>query len=323
MSGSLGWKLQRLRRMGVREITFRASRHISQIAEKWRVVNGWAPQPPAPVTPRRSLLPDLDEYQPQWAERYALNHAVLDDLIAGSLELFGHHQIRLVQPVDWHLDPVSGVRAPVDYGKSLDYRNAALVGNVKVIWELGRQHHLVPLAVAYAVGGDKRYLRVVTEQIESWIQQNPFAMGIHWCSALELALRLISWSLIHSLIASRIGDQGLFSVVQDPKALGDAIFQQAWFVRHYLSRYSSANNHLFGELSGLWVASQVFDMGADGDRWRRETQEELEAQLQLQVYADGVDKEQALYYHLWMLEYALFVQVTGRRVGSPLFRRIL
>ncbi|MBL4851782.1 MAG: hypothetical protein JKY90_05825 [Gammaproteobacteria bacterium] len=317
MSLSLSWTFNRLRRMGVREVAFRVIRHVKQIMEKKRVLGGWSPKPPNSVISRRLLLPPLSDYQSLWECRYALDESCLSDLVSGSIELFGHHKVQLKQPIDWHVDTVSGVRAPQIYGKSINYRNVELVGNIKVVWELGRHHHLVPLAVAYAMTGEERYLEPITSQIETWVNQNPFAIGIHWCSALELALRLISWALIHSLIASRNGGEGLFKVVIDPKALGDSIYLQAWFIRHFLSRHSSAGNHLFGELTGLWVACQVFDLGEHGEQWRDDAQEELEEQLQLQVFSDGVGKEQALYYHLWVLDYALFLQVTGRRVDSP------
>jgi len=317
MRSSLGWMFNRLRRMGARELTFRIIRHIKQMVEKKRVLGGWSPKPASPVTALRSLLPALGDYQPLWQQRYSLDKSCLDDLVCGSINLFGHHKVQLKQVLDWHVDPVSGVRVPQTYGKSINYRNAELVGNIKVVWELGRHHHLVPMAAAYALTGDERYLKPVTDQIETWVKQNPFAIGVHWCSALELALRLISWAMVHSLIASRKGGAGLFGVVSDPEAFGNAIYQQAWFIRHYLSRHSSAGNHLFGELAGLWLACQVFDLGEDGKRWRAEAQEELEQQLQLQVFADGVAKEQALYYHLWVLDYALFLQITGRRTGSP------
>lgn len=317
MSGSLVWKISRLRRMSGREIVFRAIRQIGQLIEKRRVIRGWAPKPSVSVTPCISLVPPLNEYKHSWEKRYVLDETTVGDLGSGIIELFSHHKVTIGEPTDWHLDPVSGVRSPTTYGKALNYRDAAVVGNVKVVWELGRQHHLVPLAVAYALTGEKRYLEAIRSQVDSWIDQNSFGKGIHWCSSLEVALRLITWSMVHSLIASRVGDQGLFSVVKDSKVLGESIYQQVWFVRHYFSRHSSAANHLFGELTGLWVASHVFDLGADGERWRAEAQDELEREIQLQVFSDGVDKEQALYYHLWMLEYAIFLQVAGRRFNSP------
>ena len=124
-------------------------------------------------------------------------------------------------------------------------------------------------AQSYALSGKSEYKDLAVDQIEGWIDTNPFGLGIHWCSSLEVGLRLISWAVVHSLLVLSGHQQGLFSVVSDADRLGLAIYQQAWFVRHYLSRYSSANNHLIGELSSLWVTSQVFDLGSTGEKWGR------------------------------------------------------
>ena len=225
--------------------------------------------------------------------------------MAGRINFFGHDALDVGMPVAWHRDPVTRTEAPREFGKSINYRDDRLVGNIKFTWELGRHQHLVPLAVAYAVSGDTKYRKAVIDQVDGWIDDNPYAIGIHWCSALEVSLRLVSWALVHSLLVLRDGEQGLFASVRDPERLGTSIYQQAWFVRHFLSRYSSANNHLIGELCGLWVACQTFDLGEQGDEWGIFAREELEREARLQVHADGVNREQAAYYHLWVLEYFL------------------
>jgi len=122
--------------------------------------------------------------------------------------------------------------------------------------------------------------------------------------------------VVHSLLVLKDGQEGLFASIRDSKRLGDVIFQQAYFVRHFLSRYSSANNHLIGELAGLWVACQVFDLGEKDKEWSDFARQELECESVRQVYADGVNKEQAFYYHLWVLEYFLFVWLAGARSGQ-------
>ena len=97
--------------------------------------------------------------------------------------------------------------------------NDARVGNIKLVWELGRHQHLIPLAVAYACSGDTRYRDAVTQQIEGWIKANPFGLGVHWCSALEVALRLTAWAVIHALLALRDGSDGLFIAVKTARTL--------------------------------------------------------------------------------------------------------
>jgi Heparinase II/III-like protein/Heparinase II/III N-terminus len=312
----LAWLINRIRVMSAREVLFRLQRTLVQTVERYRVAAGWQPLPAGKIRPRLVLFGTDPGITRDWQQSFQLDTDRLHDYMAGRINFFGHDALDIGMPVVWNRDPVTRTEAPRVFGKSINYRDDRLVGNVKFTWELGRHQHLVPLAVAYAVTGDTRYREAVVGQVDGWIDDNPYAIGIHWCSALEVSLRLVSWALIHSLLALRDGEQGLFASVRDPERLGTAIYQQVWFVRNYLSRYSSANNHLIGELCGLWVACRAFDLGEQGDEWASFAQKELEREARLQVYADGVDREQAAYYHLWVLEYFLCCWLVGERSGA-------
>jgi len=307
------WKFNRLRAMNFREVLHRVTSLTGQKIERIAIAGGWTPKPARPVKPRLSLFLPQEGWLSTWRQHYKLEQLQMEDLLQGKIGFFGHAPLDVGLPVNWRRDPLTGIESPLSFGKELNYRDDRLVGNVKILWELGRHQHLIPLAAAYACTGEMRYRDAVVAQIESWIDDNPYGLGIHWCSALEPALRLISWAVVHSLLALRDGESGLFSAVTDPEKLGRAIYQQTWFVRHFLSRYSSANNHLIGELTGLWVACCVFDMGKQGESWAETAQQELEREGMLQVYPDGVNKEQACYYHLWVLEYFLFAWIVGLR----------
>jgi hypothetical protein len=269
------------------------------------------------VAPGIALFREQPGWLDEWQGRYTLDHRSLEDLASGRVAIFGHEPLEIGCPVDWHRDPLTGIRAPLRYGKMLNYRDDRLVGNIKFLWEIGRHQHLLPLAVAYVVSGDVRYRDAVASQIEGWVRTNPYGLGVHWCSALEVALRLISWSLVHSLLALRDGADGLFAAVDDRDRFGWSIYQQVYFVRHFLSRYSSANNHLIGELTGLWVACSAFNLGRKGRVWSQFAKRALEREARAQVHPDGVDKEQAVYYHLWVLEYLLVSWLVGERAERP------
>lgn len=318
---ALVWKWRRLRAMSAREVAYRGSSWLLQRIERARVLRGWAPRPRTHVEPAASLFDPQTDWLAAWHERYRLDQVGLERLLAGRIDLFGRPLMTLGMPPDWHRDPLSGTVAPPAYGKALDYRDEARVGNIKLLWELSRHQHLVPLAAAYALTGQTRHRDAVVVQIEDWIARNPFGLGIHWCSSLELALRLIAWSFVHGLLALRDGPQGLFGAVGDREALGLAVYRHAHLIRGHLSRHSSANNHLIGELTGLWIATRVFDLGRDGERWGDEARAMLEREAALQVHADGVDKEQAVYYHLWVLEYLLLAWLVGERYGKPFSAR--
>jgi len=311
------WLLNRVRVMSLPELASRLRRSLTRRVEQGCVAAGWQPRPGVTVKARMSLFGVDGTPVRAWQQRFQLDAARLESYMAGRIDFFGHEPLDVGMPVAWHRDPVTGTGAPRTFGKALNYRDDRIVGNVKFLWELGRHQHLVPLAVAYAVSGDNRYRQAVVDQVDGWMARNPYGIGIHWCSALEVSLRLISWAVVHSLLALRDGEAGLFAAVPDPERLGVVIYQQAFFVRHYLSGHSSANNHLIGELTGLWVACQVFDLGDKGNAWAEVAREMLERESGYQVYDDGVDKEQACYYHLWVLEYFLMAWLVGQRTGRP------
>ena len=312
----LGWKINRLRRMGGAEIAFRLRRAIVQTLEKIFVFAGWQPALHAPVTLACNLVPTGGEMFGEVYRGHQFDDEILDNICHGVVDLFGYQALDFHSPVDWRLDPLTGISSPLVFGKELDYRDDALVGNVKVVWELARHQHLIPLAVAYCVTGKEQYKAAIVAQVQGWIDTNPYGLGIHWSSSLESALRLISWSIIGSLIEARDGKGSFIVSFAQPESLSKSIYQHCYFIRHYLSRFSSANNHLIGELTGLFVACCVFDMGPEGGEWRRFAQQELIAESEIQVSADGVDKEQAFYYHLWVLEYLFFAWLVGKRSGN-------
>jgi len=317
---SFAWIVNRMRVMSLAELVFRGWRWLYQILERRWIKSGWAPGLHVGVRPGLQLFSQLDECAECWRSDYELNEPALHDIAIGRLAFFGHAPMDFGQPINWHRDPSSDTVAPRTYGKAIDYRNETKVGNIKLIWELGRHQHLIPLTVAYVCTGDTRYRDVVTRQIDGWIQDNPYGLGVHWCSSLEVALRLTAWAIVHSLLTLRDGGTGLFQAVTNKVEFRRSVFQQAWFVAHYFSRYSSANNHLIGELTGLFVATTVFDMGRQGKSWKGFALRELENEMMHQVHADGVNKEQSTYYHLWVLEYMLLTWMVAARAGKPMSR---
>ena len=81
-------------------------------------------------------------------------------------------------PPRWNRDPKTGIEAPLDFGKQLDYRDARRVGDIKYLWEPNRHLHLVTLAQAYALTRRRRATRdALRAHLESWFEACPFRMG--------------------------------------------------------------------------------------------------------------------------------------------------
>jgi heparinase II/III-like protein len=209
------------------------------------------------------------------------------------------------------------------YG-DLDYRDEAQVGDIKYTYELNRHQFLVPWALEYQRTRDERHAQAVASVILDWIATNPKYLGINWTSSLELALRTLSWGISLDLCA----DSPMLASVRPRVAV--SVAEQASFIRGTLSRYSSANNHLMGELVGLLAAGAYFPENARCRRYAEFALPQIAYEAERQNFPDGVNREQATYYHHYTLEYLLTTLALTKRLGwaelpglRPLARRML
>lgn len=210
---------------------------------------------------------------------------------------------------DWHRDYRNQKQLEQGFSGWMDIRDTEVVGDIKYVWEVNRHQHLSSLA--YASNGSQ-HVDTATRAIRSWLRDNPHLSGVNWTSSLELALRVISWALLYPRLAH---DVEL-----------DRNFRDLWLASIYLhlsriagrlSLHSSANNHLIGELVGLYVGASCFPFWGECAKWRDFARRSLEREILLQVTDDGVNREQAMSYHLFTLELLLLAFVVGRNCGRP------
>ena len=109
------------------------------------------------------------------------------------LDFFDLVDKHLGDPIVWNRDHKREQDTPLTYCASLDYRDIEEAGDCKFVWEPNRHHQLVVLGRAYRASGDTRFADAVAEQLDSWLEQNPFGLGMNWRSGLELGIRLINW----------------------------------------------------------------------------------------------------------------------------------
>ena len=213
--------------------------------------------------------------------------------------------------IDWHLDPQTGKRAPKQFGLTLNYRDFLLVGNVKNIWEKNRHHHLTILALAYVLTNEENYAKAVERQLLSWLEQNPFPLGVNWTSSLELGVRLISWVWLERLLRGTSSHERLFG---EAGKLWSAIYWHQWLISQYYSPGSSANNHLIGEMAGLFVSASIWSVFPESERWQSLARKILEREVFRQTFASGLNREQAFSYHIFSLEFFLLAGLEAERM---------
>jgi uncharacterized heparinase superfamily protein len=196
------------------------------------------------------------------------------------------------------------------FSPALDYRDVDAAGDCKFVWEPNRHHQVVVLGRAYRASGDARFAFAIADQLDSWLRQNPFGIGMNWRSGLELGIRLINWVWALDLIRESDAVGSEFH-----QRLLDSVSRHIWEIDRKYSRGSSAGNHLVGEAAGVFVATSYFASLRHASRWRQRSQEILNGQIVRQTYPDGGLREQTTGYHFFVLQLFVIAGIVARATG--------
>ena len=210
-------------------------------------------------------------------------------------------------PPDWLRVP-GGARWPLLPETAHQPEDFIRHGDIALLWELGRLQALPALAAAARVTGDPAPARLGLDLLADFRRANPVGWGPHWLSGLEAALR------IHSLLWA-------WMLLPDPGAadtllLAASLVENARYIETHLSLKAIANNHLVGEASGLHALGCALPCLTGASRWRERGRELLDRELPRQILPDGVDGEQAVSYHRFVLELYLHAVLWSRAAGD-------
>jgi hypothetical protein len=308
LTEKLVWMFNRLSCMSIAEVFYRMAQICVNKAVKFGVLSSAVPKPNCLVGTVPTITFNYSGIEDKPYRQEA------DAILAGWVILFAGKSFNVGSLPDWNRDPLTGIVAPCSFGLEIAVTNRALVGDIKYTWELNRHLHLVRLAQAYVLSGDSHYLYGLAAQINAWLVQCPPLIGVNWMSPLELGIRLINWSLIWQMLGG--WDSELFKHAGGEQLRSrwlDSIFAHCQFITRHVSRHSSANNHLIGELAGLYVAARTWPYWHQSTQWAEHSKAGLEREAQLQYSTDGVNREQAFAYQLFTLEFLMAAGIYGQR----------
>ena len=197
--------------------------------------------------------------------------------------------------IHWRRDYMRGIETDLVYFRRVPFLDTSRAGDHKSVWELNRHQHLVVLAQAYLLTRESRNVDEICAQLESWITANPFHRGTNWASALEVALRALSWIWIDHYVGRKM----------------PAAFRARWLHMLYLhgchlannlSIYYSSNNHLVGEALALHALGLYFSGLPRAGHWEQLGARVMREQMDRQIRADGSSFEQSTYYQVYLLD---------------------
>ncbi len=264
-----------------------------------------------PADQRSAYVATLQEH---YVEQVDQTLAVADRILNHDFTLLSS-AFKFGDEINWRVDPPSGRSWPQIYHEKIGnvIWSEKRPGDIKIPWELNRHQYFVTLGKAYWITADEKYADSCAKQILSWIRDNPRGLGINWYSALEIGLRLISWSLAFQFFR----DSSCFiSAAGKPFLI--SLFEQASFLQKNLTTTEEVrNNHILGEAAALIVVGSIFPEFKAAPQWLRMGLRIFEKELALQTYSDGANKEQAASYHQFVVDFLALIVVMGRRGIIP------
>jgi len=224
--------------------------------------------------------------------------------------------LEIDKPINWHLDFINKKEFPKKISFSIDTRTGKH-GNAKVVWEVNRLQFLPLICIKYHQSKDIAHLEQFQEIIKSWIEANPYLMGVNWYSNIEVNIRIINWFFCWEILQVN-------QLINENKKFREFV-EQIWLPLielhaihsfKYPSKFSSANNHLIAEASGWFIAGSYWSF-KQSSKWRKKGRQVLEHEIQKQHSKDGINREQASEYIQFITDFFLISFVVAERSGAP------
>ena len=252
----------------------------------------------------------LAQAYPEHAQR---TRAAAEQAMQHVVDLLGSGPTHLGPRIDWHRDFKTGLAWPPDVlAEDQDYLRLGEPCDVKLPWELSRCHHWVTLGRAYALDTHPAYAKEFVDQLQAWLDDNPWPYGVNWGRAMEVAVRAVNWLWAAALFA----DAPQFSDGMKRRVL-KAMLQHG---RHILANLEHADvngNHYLSNGVGLLFLGVLLADFAEAGAWRQKGAEIVWGEMERQVYADGVDFEQGIGYQGLVAELWYSSVLLCERNGVP------
>jgi hypothetical protein len=244
-------------------------------------------QPCLTCLPNRDIMLDL------LADQIGQLYEQADEIVNGKLRMFGG------QPVPLVLTPTE----PLIYWTKYESGNDRIDDqDIKFIWEPARFGWACTLAMAYHLSSNQRYAEAFWLNTERFLNSNPPYLGPHWCSAQEVAIRIVALAF-----ALQIFSHSKQATPARLNILAKAIVNHAERIPPTIVyAHSQNNNHLITEALGLYTASALLPEHPLAPKWHKLGWDWLQYAFLTQISPDGTYIQQSTNYHRLMLQAALW-----------------
>lgn len=301
------WYLNRLSKMTVSEVLYRAQQNLLEKADKYRTHKLSSAYQPTSRMNLASIYILSENVNP---EKIALWQAKLDapliDLAEAALcnrfDIFGK-VYDFENKIDWHYDPKTGNKWPHKFWGDIDIRDGFTVGGAKFVWETNRVYCLSVLGMVFQLTGERKYAEKFFTLLQDWQDANPYPLGVNWTSGIELAIRIANFVWGLSFL------KGYNFADADKESINRFVWHHARHLYRYPSKYSSNNNHAIAEAFALFLAGTFFPHLKGAQIWQERGKKVLERECQRQILADGGSCEYSTSYLSFVFDFFLLYKI--------------
>ena len=122
-----------------------------------------------------------------------------NNALEGRILGFSSVELDYENPIRWNYNPIT--QKEVDIGNKW-YEIADFDierGDIKVIWEASRFTHFYLFARAYMLTKDMKYYNGFSQQLQHWLDKNPYGYGANYKCGQECSLRMINALMTFSI----------------------------------------------------------------------------------------------------------------------------
>ncbi|TQE90937.1 heparinase II/III domain-containing protein [Ureibacillus terrenus] len=237
--------------------------------------------------------------------------SIADNAIKGKILGFSSIELDYGNPINWHLNPLTNkeVDKSLKWYKIPDFDQER--GDIKVIWEASRFTHLFYFIRAYILTKDAKYYEAFSDQLASWLRENPYSYGANYKCGQEATLRMINVLIAYSAFKSyglitKKDEENVRKIVEGSykKVLSN------FFYAHKCIK----NNHTLSEITGLIIGAWAC---GDTNKLKR-AYKLMDKEIEKQFISDGGYKQFSFNYQRFALQIIEFVLKINNKTGMDL-----
>jgi hypothetical protein len=235
-------------------------------------------------------------------------------------EIFLFNKTIKIDEINWHQDPFATSKKTAwnqSENLQLCYDINLLANKVRnisernpdprVVWEISRLQHLLPLGLCFQKTKNPKFKRNFENHVESWLNSNPFMMGINWVCTMEVAIRasVLVWlfELFECEKDLNIDDEDCRNFSQK---LAASLYDHFVFIKDHPETSATPNNHYLADLVGQLYLANFFGLKkATACNEIEEAEKILASEFENQILPDGTSYEGSVHYHKLVVEFFL------------------